>query len=1546
MSALLLSLAMGAGALTGFPRAAGGPVTHSAVGAAIEGRPTLLLVAGERVVALRADGGSPRGFPLALGAGEAAAGPPAVADVDRDGSPEIAVATASGRVYLWSGGRPVPGFPVSLGARCRAGPSFADVDGDGRPELVVGDARGRLHAFGRNGREPAGWPISLGAAVTSSASSSRFAGGPSLAVGLADGKVHVLALPGGKERRGFPLSTGYEVTGAPAFADLDEDGEMDLVATSQDFKLYAVSGQGKPLPGFPVAAGYRIYEGAAIGDLDGDGKLDVAFASADGMLHAVSADGKELAGFPVRAGNRIFGGVVLGDLGRDGRLALVAATDDGRVTAVTGEGRAVAGFPTPLQAADVGATPVLYDLASDRSLTAFLGLPSGEVHGLRALKLGSATPAAPWPSPARDAARTGRYGPNPPRFTGLAVSPLLPRAGDRLTASWRWASPDALPGDPEPKPVVEWYRNGAVVPDLQGKKELPRGALAKGELWRFGIVPPGGGPPLRSPEVMVMGTPPSGQAVALDPSPPLLGSPVRAVLTRKATDPDGDPVSYRYEWLLDGAPAGVAEDVFPARLLRRGAVLGVRVYAGDGESESDPVLAEARVVSPPPPGPRVALSSAEARHTDRIAVVPAGPVEAEDGLVLHYRWFVDGAPRNLSLATPFLPAGAVRKHQKVRVEVRAFDGEVEGPPTTLEVQVRNSPPRAPVVEGRPLQPHGGKPIRLVVVEPALDPDGDAVTYRYAWKKNGKPFTPPGDGREVPGSEVRRGDRFEAEVWAFDGEEEGPRARVAAEVLNAPPPAPRIAIEPAHPAGGVPLRAVIVAPSVDPDGDPVTYSYAWSRDGKPLGETQPVLPAERFRKHQRIRVTVVPRDDAEMGLPANAEVEIANAPPGAPAVALEPASPAAGTALRARIVREAPDADGDVIRYRYRWRRDGFPVAVSDGTAASLQEPYWTGAAELPGAEVRKDQRWSVEVEALDGEAHGPPARAEVLSVNSPPPAPRLALVPPAPRRVDGIRLAISQEPDRDGDLVTYRYAWYREGRKLDLPPGQAEIPRDLARKGERWAVEVTAGDGQAEAPPARLEFTIANAPPGPLAVALCDAPVPAGTPLEARVVRPSIDPDGDPVTYRYRWEVGAREQVAKGTARLAAGGKKHDLVRVTVTPFDGTDAGPAAAADCRVANTPPSRPRVALDPPVPTAGSGLRVRLKSPSVDRDGDPVTYRYAWSRNGLAAPAEGAEVPPGVLHHGETWSVTVRPFDGEEEGEGDTATVVVGNTPPPAPQVSVKPPDPVTGDALRCEVTVAGRDADGERVEARLRWLRDGVPLAALDGLASLPEGLVKRGERWRCEAWSSDGTAESARVHAEVAVRNSPPTAPQVVIEPEAPRRSDPLTCRIQAEALDPDGDPVRYAYAWWRDGEPFAVPGGGTRVEARHLKKGQRWRCQVTPADGFAEGAPATAEKVVADSPPGPAVVRVTPASPQPGDVLRCEVAERSRDPDGDAVSYLFGWVRNGQAQSFSAVTDEVPGRLVKAGDRWRCTAIPTDGELSGPLAGAPEITVGGATAGR
>jgi hypothetical protein len=94
--------------------------------------------------------------------------------------------------------------------------------------------------------------------------------------------------------------------------------------------------------------------------------------------------------------------------------------------------------------------------------------------------------------------------------------------------------------------------------------------------------------------------------------------------------------------------------------------------------------------------------------------------------------------------------------------------------------------------------------------------------------------------------------------------------------------------------------------------------------------------------------------------------------------------------------------------------------------------------------------------------------------------------------------------------------------------------------------------------------------------------------------------------------------------------------------------------------------------------------------------------------------------------------------------------------------------------------------------------------------------------------------------------------------------------------------------------------------------------------------------VVANTPPGPAIVRLEPASPRSGDAVRCEFIARSEDPDGDAVRYRFSWQRNGVAQPFADSSQEVPPRLVKAGDRWRCSVTPTDGADDGPIAGSEE----------
>jgi hypothetical protein len=579
---------------------------------------------------------------------------------------------------------------------------------------------------------------------------------------------------------------------------------------------------------------------------------------------------------------------------------------------------------------------------------------------------------------------------------------------------------------------------------------------------------------------------------------------------------------------------------------------------------------------------------------------------------------------------------------------------------------------------------------------------------------------------------------------------------------------------------------------------------------------------------------------------------------------------------------------------------------------------------VPVSELKKGQRWSVEVRAHVGEKPGPAAHATVTIVNTPPPAPRVAFTPQRPRRVDGIGVAIDQPPDADGDAVTYRYAWTRNGQRWDAPPAQALVPRGVAKKGERWAVEVVASDGEAEARPVRIETTVADTAPGPVGVALCDGPVPSGTVPQARITLAATDADGDAVSYRSEWTLNGKPvPAASGAMKLAAPAlRKHDRVRVAVTPWDGELAGPLSPAD-------------------PSATTGLSVEIRKPSTDRDGDTVSYRYAWTRDGVPAPFDGPSVPASALHHREAWRVEVTPWDGETAGERVVLATTVRNTPPPAPTVSVVPDAPTVGVSLTCNARTPDRDADREPITVSYRWLVGDVAQPLADGMAQVPAGAVRRGERWRCEAWASDGTAESARASAETLVRDSPPAAPQVTIEPERPRTTDDLVCGIATESADPDGDRITYAYTWTRNDKPAqASKGDPTRIDAARTVKGERWRCVATPSDGTLSGPAGSAERTVANTPPGPVRIALSPASPKAGQPIRCEITGKSEDPDGDGVRYRFSWQRNGAPQPFAETSQEVPARLIRAGDRWRCVVVPNDGEADGPEAGTEEVLIG------
>ncbi len=131
---------------------------------------------------------------------------------------------------------------------------------------------------------------------------------------------------------GFPKIVGSHQNFAPArgmvFADLDGDGDDEILMSSTDSRIYAWHHDGTTVTGFPVVtSGWPQYP-PSVADLDGDGDLEIVQTtrgiSSGGLLYVVSHTGSVLPGFPKSLnGNNVEFCGTLYDLDGDGDKEII-----------------------------------------------------------------------------------------------------------------------------------------------------------------------------------------------------------------------------------------------------------------------------------------------------------------------------------------------------------------------------------------------------------------------------------------------------------------------------------------------------------------------------------------------------------------------------------------------------------------------------------------------------------------------------------------------------------------------------------------------------------------------------------------------------------------------------------------------------------------------------------------------------------------------------------------------------------------------------------------------------------------------------------------------------------------------------------------------------------------------------------------------------------------------------------------------------------------------------------------------------------------------
>jgi PKD repeat protein len=272
------------------------------------------------------------------------------------------------------------GWPQEINYRLVA-PSIAigDLDGDGDQELVTTESQydtssAMVRVFQHNGTAAAGWPQwrSGGRLSAPALADMDRDGDLEIIVGSYDDQVYAWHHDG-RLVAGWPKPTGGDVHASPAVADLDGDGRMEVVVGSFDGQLYVWEYDGTIEPGWPQTAGDALYGSAALGDIDGDGDSEV-LAARKGLIAAWHHDGGLVAGWPVTlttAPSNLIASPALGDIVGDDHPEVVLAVGD-QVYAWYHDGVTVTGWPKTVTGT-IESSPGLGDLDGDGDLEVIVG---------------------------------------------------------------------------------------------------------------------------------------------------------------------------------------------------------------------------------------------------------------------------------------------------------------------------------------------------------------------------------------------------------------------------------------------------------------------------------------------------------------------------------------------------------------------------------------------------------------------------------------------------------------------------------------------------------------------------------------------------------------------------------------------------------------------------------------------------------------------------------------------------------------------------------------------------------------------------------------------------------------------------------------------------------------------------------------------------------------------------------------------------------------------------------------------------------------------
>ncbi len=256
---------------------------------------------------------------------------------------------------------------------------------------------------------------------------------------------------------------------------------------------------------------------------------------------------------------------------------------------------------------------------------------------------------------------------------------------------------------------------------------------------------------------------------------------------------------------------------------------------------------------------------------------------------------------------------------------------------------------------------------------------------------------------------------------------------------------------------------------------------------------------------------------ETNLPTDAGVvyvyHLTDTPPTQPTVDVTPDDPMPDDDLFCSAT-GSTDPEGATVTYSYAWYSDGMLIE-SDGfnstTGPSLSHLY-----------TERNQVIECQVTPADDYQDGPMGSDSVLIRDLPPTAPLVDITPDNPYTLDDLICSATGSTDREGAVITYSYAWYRDGVLINTDGLHSVTGPSLSNvytaRDQVIECRVTPNDGYQNGPQASDSVVILNTPPPtPIFRLLPENPTPDDG-LAVTLENPDpVDADGDLVVPLFMW---------------------------------------------------------------------------------------------------------------------------------------------------------------------------------------------------------------------------------------------------------------------------------------------------------------------------------------------------------------------------------------------------------------------------------------------